>query len=440
MRKTIICWLCAALLTVSSLTPALASVPYVSESVAPPVLGACNERDTGADRIVTLAYTARTAEVETVRRAYLEKLLETHTREELAASDAAWILCETVVFCEVSADGKNWHTVKTLSPENGEFSLSLMEEILPALAKGGEQLHRMVYGFDYYLRLITASEDYSAREQNHVFAASKPSGTVTFHCPAFTYVDCVVPDDATLTLGFPAFMYYPNERELALPYPERRGYFFAGWLKWTGGYTESVPAKSRYYRVTAQWEARSYAVNYVLSTVSDPLFSYAFGRANNKANPTTHTVGDSETLYSIKSPVGGYAFDGWFLTEDFSGERLTYIPEDMIGDLILYAKWITFEEQEARKKADNEAYARSLHYGDLDFDDRITAEDARLALRVSVGLEALSPEALRRADIYDSAVITSANARALLRIAVGLDSLYDVLYASGIIKADVLDG
>ena len=71
-------------------------------------------------------------------------------------------------------------------------------------------------------------------------------------------------------------------------------------LKWNGGYTETVPASSRYYRVIAQWDPRTYAVNYVLAT--DIKFN--FGRANNQANPTTHTVGQSETLYNLKSPVG----------------------------------------------------------------------------------------------------------------------------------------
>ncbi len=432
--------LAAALAALTLLLPASASVPYVSDSVAPPVIGDSAERDTGTDRVITLTYTARTAEAETVRKAYLDKLLETRTREEIAASDAAWILHETVVFCEASADGKNWCAVKTRAEETGAFELSLMEEILPALEKNGAELYRKIYGFDYHLRLVTASDDYSPKGDNRVFAASAPSGTVTFRCPEFSYIDCAIPADAEMDTSFAAFSYYPNERgELTLPYPTRQGYFFAGWLKSTGGYTETVPAGVRYFSVVSQWDPRTYAVNYVLSTVSDPRFSYAFGRANNTANPTKHTVGQSETLYDLKSPVGGYAFDGWYLTADLTGEKLAYIPAETVGDMILYAKWITFEEQEARQREENEAYARSLHYGDLDLDDKITAADARLALRVSVGLENLSAEALRRADIYDSGIITPANARAILRISVGLDSLYDVLKNAGIIRGGALD-
>ena len=325
------------------------------------------------------------------------------------------------------------HPRKT-EPE-GTAELSLFREILPALAAGGVEMNQRIYGFDYRLRLVTASDNYDFPAKNQVFAASMPSEEAVFRCPEFTFVDCVIPADAEMTLGYPAFMYYPNETELPLPYPTRTGYVFAGWLKWSGGYTETVPAGSRYYRVTAQWDPRTYAVNYVLAT--DITFN--FGRANNSANPTKHTVGQSETLYSLKSPVGGYSFDGWYLTRDFSGERLTYIPADMIGDVILYAKWVTFEELEARDRAEKEAYARSLHYGDLDLDGKITAGDARLALRTAVGLENLSAEALRRADIFDNGIITAETARVILRVSVGLDSLYDVLKENGIIVPGGLD-
>ena len=445
MNRRTVCLFLAAALAILPLCcgfmslRAAASAPYVSESIPAPVITAAEERDTGADRVISLAYTARTAEAETVRVAYLEQLLKERTVEEIAASDAEWILHGTEVFCEVSPDGKNWYAVAHFAPEQGTAEVSLFGDILPALAKG-EELHRRIYGFDYSLRLRVASDDYDPRRDNRVFAAGVPSETVAFHCPEFTFVDCVTPEDASVELGYPVFMYYPNETELPLPYPTRPGYWFAGWLKWNGGYTETVPAGSRYYRVTAQWDPRTYAVNYVLSTVDNPAFSYSFGRADNSANPTTHTVGDSETLYDIKSPVGGYAFDGWFLSPDFSGERLAYLPETLVGDVILYAKWATFEEVEARQKEENEAYALSLGYGDLDLDGKVSSADARLALRTSVGLENLSMKALHNADIFDSGIITPANARTILRVAVGLDSLYVVLYNAGIIRPGELDG
>ena len=429
MRKKIVCLLLAALLAaLPALSAAAVPVTDVSEAVVPPEINTCAERDTGTDREITLAYTAGT---------------------ELLSSEEPWEPRETVVFCEVSADGKNWFTVKTLSEPGGVFTLSLMEEILPALADGGVEMLRLVYGFDFRLRLVTAADYVSPDGARRLLAISGPSGEAAFRCPEFTYVDCEIPADASLDLGYHAFMYYPNETELPLAYPTRPGYFFAGWLRWgEGGYTESVPAHSRYYRVIAQWDPRVYAVNYVLSTVSDPRFSYAFSRANNSSNPTTHTVGESVTVQRIKSPVGGYDFDGWYLTEDFSGEPVETIPPETVGDLILYAKWITFEERDARTAARHEQEARNLEikYCDLDDDGDITPGDARLALRLAVGLEkelaaemAEKKELSDRADIFGTGMVTPATARTILRISVGLDSLYEVLVASGIMKPDGLD-
>ena len=440
MLRKWVCVMLAVLSAVVFMPMASASDATVSESVPVPLIASSREEVTAEDRLITLTYTARAAEVETVRNAYLQELLAKYTREEIAASDAAWILHETVLFCEASPDGRGWYPVRTLPAEDGTLTLSLFREILPAFAAGGVELNQKIYGFEYRLRFLVASDDYSPRGGNRVFAAGSPSEEAVFSCPAFTFIDCVIPDDARMERTFPAFMYYPNREELRLPYPTRDGYFFAGWLKWNGGYTETVPANSRYYRVTAQWDPRTYAVNYVLSTNPDPRFSYSFGRANNSANPTKHTVGESATLYSLKSPVGGFAFDGWYLTADFSGERLEYIPADAVGDLILYAKWALFEEVEAREKEEREAYARSLHYGDLDNDGEVTAGDARLALRLAVGLENDMPlEMVKRADIFDSGIITPDNARSILRISVGLDSLYDILKASGIIRGNELD-
>ena len=78
--------------------------------------------------------------------------------------------------------------------------------------------------------------------------------------------------------------------------------------------------------------------------------------------------------------------------------------------------------------------------GDADGDGLLTPGDARLALRVSVGLENDMPlEMVKRADLFDSGVITPDNARSILRISVGLDSLYEILKASGIIGGNELD-
>ncbi len=59
-------------------------------------------------------------------------------------------------------------------------------------------------------------------------------------------------------------------------------------------------------------------------------------------------------------------------------------------------------------------------FGDLDGDGVITANDARSALRNSVGLDSLSDAQQKAADVNADGSITSADARNILRAAVGL--------------------
>lgn len=59
--------------------------------------------------------------------------------------------------------------------------------------------------------------------------------------------------------------------------------------------------------------------------------------------------------------------------------------------------------------------------GDVSNDKTVGAEDARLALRYSVGLEDLDDEALIRADMDNDGEILSADARKILRLSVKLD-------------------
>ena len=58
--------------------------------------------------------------------------------------------------------------------------------------------------------------------------------------------------------------------------------------------------------------------------------------------------------------------------------------------------------------------------GDLTGDGEVSAEDARLALRAAVGLEALSPAQEAIADVDKSGAVEAADARLILRLAVGL--------------------
>lgn len=67
--------------------------------------------------------------------------------------------------------------------------------------------------------------------------------------------------------------------------------------------------------------------------------------------------------------------------------------------------------------------AAAFNSGDVDKDGKITASDARLALRASVNLENLGKEQKDLADVDFSGVITASDARLILRASVGLEQL-----------------
>lgn len=58
--------------------------------------------------------------------------------------------------------------------------------------------------------------------------------------------------------------------------------------------------------------------------------------------------------------------------------------------------------------------------GDVDGDSKVTASDARLALRCSVSLEKLNNKQTSAADINEDGKVTASDARSILRLSVGL--------------------
>lgn len=60
--------------------------------------------------------------------------------------------------------------------------------------------------------------------------------------------------------------------------------------------------------------------------------------------------------------------------------------------------------------------------GDIDGNGKITAADARLALRIAAGLETVSPQVYVLADINRDGRVTAADARTILRTAAGLET------------------
>lgn len=78
--------------------------------------------------------------------------------------------------------------------------------------------------------------------------------------------------------------------------------------------------------------------------------------------------------------------------------------------------------------------ANAAALGDVDGDGKISAADARLALRASVNLEKLTDEQFKAADVNFDGVITAADARTTLRASVNLETLHSHSYTEKITK------
>jgi uncharacterized repeat protein (TIGR02543 family) len=140
--------------------------------------------------------------------------------------------------------------------------------------------------------------------------------TVTFHSGAGTAVDPVdVNHGETVAV--------PSE-------PTRSGYDFGGWYAdadYTDAWafdTDTVTADITLY---AKWTAVSYAITYVLNNGT-----------NGAANPASYTI--ESAVIVLEDPVRlSRVFEGWYGSDDYSGDLVTDIPAGSTGDVTLYAKW-----------------------------------------------------------------------------------------------------
>ena len=127
--------------------------------------------------------------------------------------------------------------------------------------------------------------------------------------------------------------YNVETETITLKAPVKPGYTFEGWYRaedFTGeAVTEITQGTTGNITLYAKWELESYTITYELD-----------GGTNAPENPAGYNV-ETETI-TLKDPVKtGYAFDGWYKTEDFTGEAVTEITQGSTGDITLYAKWVT---------------------------------------------------------------------------------------------------
>lgn len=124
-----------------------------------------------------------------------------------------------------------------------------------------------------------------------------------------------------------------NERTLPLTLkaPTRDGFTFGGWYQnpaYSGNQVTTIDAGTeKNVSLWAKWNTIEYSVSYVLN-----------GGTNSDQNVAKYSILD--TPVKLYNPTrDGYLFEGWFASSDFSGERMTYLSKDNLGDVTLHAKW-----------------------------------------------------------------------------------------------------
>lgn len=114
----------------------------------------------------------------------------------------------------------------------------------------------------------------------------------------------------------------------------RIGYEYAGWNTQADGkgtdyaHSSTITITSSDVILYAKWHPITYTITYKLN-----------GGTNNVNNPNSYTIESDVTLQNPTKE--GYTFDGWYETEDFSGDKQTHIAKGTTGNKTYYAKWIT---------------------------------------------------------------------------------------------------
>ncbi len=117
---------------------------------------------------------------------------------------------------------------------------------------------------------------------------------------------------------------YTVKESYVLPEPAKPGYDFKGWYSKNTLYNEIKTGTTGDLKLKAKWELHTYNIDYVLDggTVT--------------GNPTEYKI-NADDIVLINPTRENYTFDGWY---DQNGKPIYVISDDLIGDLVLTAKWV----------------------------------------------------------------------------------------------------
>ena len=139
----------------------------------------------------------------------------------------------------------------------------------------------------------------------------------------------------------------------------------------------------------------------------------------------------SGTIYSAIGSAGSNAFDEHEInnvSKLFPQSGKNYNPDvpmftgvEIIGDILYLTTYTINPDTNKIIKMDSLSVMKTdTNVGDVNFDGKVTAADARLVLRCSAGLELFTVAQFSAADVNGDTKITAADARLVLRTAAGL--------------------
>ncbi len=106
------------------------------------------------------------------------------------------------------------------------------------------------------------------------------------------------------------------------------------------------------------------------------------------------------------------------VSEDVSGEVASEVASEVVSET---ATDVETTEAVSEEVSEEESSETSYLMGDVNLDGRITADDARLTLRVSCMLETISGIQSVLADVDENGRITAQDARSILRVSAELE-------------------
>lgn len=398
----------SAIVTASVLFVAL-MLPVLSAEHMP-VAKYTGERRTDGDVIYEFETSADSyiLEMESTRRATLAEL----TKKGYSGADIPHAIrypLELTVKC-VSENGDIGYAANV--PVTADrLEASLIDDIMPSfVGTDGDISDALLNGFSFSLSVCYTHFDGTRRYEIEEYGESAETGG--FFAPEMFYIGYVLPKDASNGVGNISFGYAPLTSPVKLSAPSKSGCTFTGWTDEAGEYVGTVNAGTKKLILKSNWDDRSYSVKYVLTTAS----GYNFMRVDNTANPVLYYPSEGAALVSPVVPKG-WRFLGW---TDRDGVQVTEIPKGTIGDVVVYAYWLSEDDYIDKLISD-------AHWCDVNDDGKITVSDARDVLRAAVGIEALPSKMIKRVDFAGQGRADVSQARFVLRVAVGIDTVRDIL-------------